>query len=157
MPSSASWRISRRALVIVALTGQIALALSAPAVADGHTTYMVNGDDCQYDCAVIALQAKGDRVRFKMSMMQAGGVGSVGWMRRHGDWVTGQVGGTCSKGPQSKQVAGRGASTHFVGWQVVSKAQARRFARLHCGPECGIPEWPWVSKSDWVANYDRYC
>lgn len=148
----------RRIALASAIASLVGLTLSMPASARSHTIYMVSSDTCQYaECGVVAMQADGNRIRFKMSRAQSGGVGSIGWMRREGNTVIGQVGSDCSKSTETKSVSGHGARTHFVGWRVVSKAQARKFAHVHCGFECGIPEWAWTSPREWAAAYARLC
>lgn len=134
-----------------------AVAISSPVAADGHTIYMVSSEPCAYQCAVVVMQVKGKKLRFKYSQMQAGGVQSIGWMRRRGDSVTGQVGGDCYKHVDTRSVAGRGRHTHFLGMVVTSAAEAKVFARRNCDLECGIPHWPWTSPKRWRAEYARLC
>ena len=135
------------------------LILAAPASADTHTIYMTSKDSCQYDCAIVVMQAKGNKVRFKMSMDQANGVSSVGWMRRHRDTVKGLVGGFECSTPtrETRRVEGRGSRTRFVDMQVTSRAQARAFGKRHCDLRCRIPDWPWKSMKQWKADYRKFC
>lgn len=125
--------------------------------ASAHTNYMITSGPCQYDCAIVVMQVKGAKIRYKQSTSQAGGTSSIGWMTRHGDQVTGHTGGDCTKSVETIRVAGRGATTHFTGMRIVSKAGARDFARRHPDPALGIPSWRWQSLKTWKANYKRLC
>jgi hypothetical protein len=133
--------------------------LATPVSADTHTIYMTSKNSCQYDCAIVVMQTKGNKVRFKMSMDQAGGISSVGWMRRRGNTVKGLVGGfECYKPTkETRRVSGRGSRTHFTGMRVTSRAKARAFGKRHCGVTCGIPEWQWKSMKQWRADYAKFC
>lgn len=145
---------------IHAFIGAVCLVLAASlstGPASAHTNYMITSGPCQYDCAIVVMQVKGAKIRYKMAMSQAGGTSSIGWMKRRGNQVTGQTGGDCVKGVATKPVAGRGSNTHFTGMRIVSKAGARAFARRHPDPALGIPSWRWQSPRKWKANYQRFC
>ena len=152
------WGTCWRFVVALAVTMGLA-SVAVPASADTHTIYMTSQDSCRYDCAIVVMQVRGDKVRFKMSMDQANGVGSIGWMRRKGDTLSGLTSGSeCSKPTKQRmQVAGKGPRTHFVDMQVTTRDAARAFGKRHCGLSCGVPNWPWKSMKDWRADYEKFC
>ncbi|MEZ5186633.1 MAG: hypothetical protein R2720_12885 [Candidatus Nanopelagicales bacterium] len=154
-------RIAYRRLGIAGVAAALftTATLTAPATADTHTIYMTTSDSCTYDCAVAVMQVKGHKIRYKMSPAQGNGIYSVGWMHRRGHTVKGLVGGwECSRPTrQTNEVSGRGPRTHFVGMQVTTKRQARRFANRHSYWSVSFPDWPWTSPKQWRANYARFC
>lgn len=147
----------RRFLATFAMA--VSLVGISPAHADTHTVYMTSEESCQYNCAIVVMQVRGDRVRYKMSVAQANGISSIGWMRRHGHTISGLTSGfECDKPTRQRlKVAGKGRRTHFVDMQVRTREAARKFARRHCGLECGLPEWPWKTMDQWRADYAKFC
>lgn len=157
-PVSRPLKLSTRGgRAVLAVSVMLAAAQPAIASADSNTHYMVTRAACSFDCTVVVMQVKGSKLRFKMAAAQSGGIGSIGWMMRSGDKATGMVGGDCSMSRQTRSVVGSGARTRFPGMRIVTRAQAQQFAYTYRDMGVMLPDWPWQSRRDWEAAYERMC
>ncbi len=144
----------RSGLLVLAALVSLSGLTATPALAGPQSIYMTSNSCPNATCAaIVVMQVRGDRIRYQMSMAQAGGTGSIGWMQRHDNAVTGLVGGDCSASRETKTVIGRGSRTHFAGMRLVTRTGAEAFARRR---GVTMPDWPWLSRKEWKRNQERF-
>lgn len=149
----------RTTLALAIATGSLLSGTVVPASADMTTVYMTTKDSCGLRCTVAMMQIDGSRARVTINESQASGQGSIGWLTRRGNRLTGWMGvGDCSRERGTLQVEGRGSRTHLKGLIVRSKAQAEAFVDRHPNLGLYVPEGPiWTSLRQWRQTSAQFC